>query len=286
MNKSKKNFKYKHSLGQNFIIDEFLLEDIAIESGINTDDFVLEIGPGNGALTKCLCDRVHHVVSIEVDSSLMPLLKSNLKVYNNVSIINADFLNFDFQNILDEFSKFGFDKNTNHIKVVANLPYYITSPIINNLFLNPYIDEMTLMVQKEVADRIVALPNSKNFGILTLSCNYFSDTELIMIVSNKCFYPMPKVDSAVVQFTKHKEFLDISNDKNFHIEDDTEYQKLFNIIKASFSQRRKKLSNSLSNVLGIDKEKIYDVFSKLSFDENVRAENLSLDDYKNLMKYL
>ena len=286
MNKSKKNFKYKHSLGQNFIIDEFLLEDIAIESGINTDDFVLEIGPGNGALTKCLCDRVHHVVSIEVDSSLMPLLKSNLKEYNNVSIINADFLNFDFQNILDEFSKFGFDKNTNHIKVVANLPYYITSPILNNLFLNPYIDEMTLMVQKEVADRIVALPNSKNFGVLTLSCNYFSDTELIMIVSNKCFYPMPKVDSAVVQFTKHKEFLDISNDKNFHIEDDTEYQKLFNIIKASFSQRRKKLSNSLSNVLGIDKEKIYDVFSKLSFDENVRAENLSLGDYKNLMKYL
>ena len=286
MNKSKKNFKYKHSLGQNFIIDEFLLEDIAIESGINTDDFVLEIGPGNGALTKCLCDRVHHVVSIEVDSSLMPLLKSNLKEYNNVSIINADFLNFDFQNILDEFSKFGFDKNTNHIKVVANLPYYITSPILNNLFLNPYIDEMTLMVQKEVADRIVALPNSKNFGILTLSCNYFSDTKLIMIVSNKCFYPMPKVDSAVVQFTKHKEFLDISNDKNFHIEDDTEYQKLFNIIKASFSQRRKKLSNSLSNVLGIDKEKIYDVFSKLSFDENVRAENLSLSDYKNLMKYL
>ena len=286
MNKSKKNFKYKHSLGQNFIIDEFLLEDIAIESGINTNDFVLEIGPGNGALTKCLCDRVHQVVSIEVDSSLMPLLKSNLKEYNNVSIINADFLNFDFQNILDEFSKFGFDKNTNHIKVVANLPYYITSPIINNLFLNPYIDEMTLMVQKEVADRIVALPNSKNFGILTLSCNYFSDTELIMIVSNKCFYPMPKVDSAVVQFTKHKDFLDISNDKNFHIEDDTEYQKLFNIIKASFSQRRKKLSNSLSNVLGIDKEKIYDVFSKLGFNENVRAENLSLDDYKNLMKYL
>ena len=286
MNKSKKNFKYKHSLGQNFIIDEFLLEDIAIESGINTNDFVLEIGPGNGALTKCLCDRVHQVVSIEVDSSLMPLLKSNLKEYNNVSIINADFLNIDFQNILDEFSKFGFDKNTNHIKVVANLPYYITSPIINNLFLNPYIDEMTLMVQKEVADRIVALPNSKNFGVLTLSCNYFSDTELIMIVSNKCFYPMPKVDSAVVQFTKHKDFLDISNDKNFHIEDDTEYQKLFNIIKASFSQRRKKLSNSLSNVLGIDKEKIYDIFSKLGFNENVRAENLSLDDYKNLMKYL
>lgn len=277
-----KNFKFKHSLGQNFIVDEFLLDDIATESGITKDDFVLEIGPGNGALTKCLSDRSKYVVAVEVDNTLMPLLKSNLSNYKNVSIINADFLEMDFNQIISAFNL----QNDSHIKVVANLPYYITSPILNSLLLNPYISEMTLMVQKEVAERIIAVPNTRDYGILTLACNYFSDTDMLMVVSKECFYPKPKVDSAVVHFRKYEKYIDLSDKNNFHIEDDDNYKKLFKLIKASFSQRRKKLSNSLSNVLGLDKNLIADAFSKLRFDENVRAENLSLDDYKNLLSLL
>lgn len=292
MKKNKtESFKFKHSLGQNFITDEFLLEDIADESGITKEDFVLEIGPGNGALTRCLCDRAKHVVIVEIDKSLIPLLKSNLKDYKNVSIINADFLNYDFQNILTEF------QNASHIKVVANLPYYITSPIINNLLQNPYISEMTLMVQKEVAERIVAVPSTKDFGILTLACNYFADTEMIMIVSKECFFPKPKVDSAVVHFKKHPEFVYSDKCENSNCDNnnrmgelckplsDNSYEKLFKLIKASFAQRRKKLSNSLTNA-GYDKEVISAAFTKLNFDENVRAENLSLDDYKNLLNLI
>ncbi len=300
----KHNFKFKHSLGQNFITDEFLLEDIADESEITKDDLVLEIGPGNGALTRCLCDRAKYVVIVEIDKSLIPLLKSNLKEYNNVSIINADFLKFDFQNIINEFLSIS---DFRPIKVVANLPYYITSPIIQNLLQNPYISEMTLMVQKEVAERIAATPGNKDFGVLTLACNYFADTEMIMIVSKDCFYPKPKVDSAVVHFVKHKEFIDpnvnhiVRDDNNIaHIVrgDDTaevsasstsvlndDYLNLFKLIKASFAQRRKKLLNSLTNA-GYDKESLTDAFKKLNFDENVRAENLSLGDYKKLLNLL
>ena len=298
-----KNFKFKHSLGQNFITDEFLLEDIADESDITKDDFVLEIGPGNGALTRCLSDRAYHVVAVEIDKSLIPLLKSNLKDYQNVSIINADFLNYDFQNIINEFLNTArtardYDAVTDTrkgelcepsigadiihpIKVVANLPYYITSPIINNLLQNPYISEMTLMVQKEVAERIVAEPNGKDYGILTLACNYFSNTEMLMVVSKECFFPKPKVDSAVVHFKKHDEFI---GTKLVSPLNET-YEKLFKLIKASFAQRRKKLLNSLTNA-GYDKETLVTAFSKLNFDENVRAENLSLNDYKKLLSLL
>ena len=278
-----KNFRHKHSLGQNFIIDEFLLEDIADESGISKDDYVLEIGPGNGALTRCLLDRSKYVLAVEVDKSLMPLLKDNLKSYENLTIINADFLTYDFQNIISDFEANGFDKKNNHIKVVANLPYYITSLIINQLLLNPYISEMTLMVQKEVAERIVAKPGGRDYGILTLSCNYFSETSLLMIVSKKCFDPIPKVDSAVVHFKKHADIIDLSNNDVFHIEDNENYKKLFSLIKASFSQRRKKLVNSLINVGGYDKDTLLKAFAKNNFDENIRAENLSLDDYIKLL---
>jgi 16S rRNA (adenine1518-N6/adenine1519-N6)-dimethyltransferase len=325
------NFKFKHSLGQNFITDEFLLEDIADESGITKDDYVLEIGPGNGALTRCLCDRAKYVVAVEIDKSLIPLLTSNLKEYKNVSIINADFLNCDFQNILNEFlnvahivrddsveasNKVGASENVgassasplksdniHPIKVVANLPYYITSPIIQNLLQNPYISEMTLMVQKEVAERIVATPNTKDFGILTLACNYYADTEMIMIVSKDCFFPRPKVDSAVVHFKKHSiqnnskstgelrrigelsEPCSVCTGELCEPQSDNNYEKLFKLIKASFAQRRKKLLNSLTNA-GYNKDTLAAAFAKLNFDENVRAENLSLEDYKNLLSLI
>ena len=294
MKTNNKNFKFKHSLGQNFIIDEFLLEDIADESGISKDDFVLEIGPGNGALTKCLCDRARHVVAVEIDKSLIPLLKSNLKEYENITIINADFIELDFQTILDEFSNVGddilssreetklYEPSYGHvlrapIKVVANLPYYITSPIINILLQNPYISEMTLMVQKEVAERIVATPGGRDYGILTLACNYFADTEMIMVVSKDCFFPKPKVDSAVVHFKKHLTAGPASVGASTA-------SPLFKLIKASFAQRRKKLLNSLTNA-GYDKNIVSNALLELGFDENVRAENLSLDDYKRLLTF-
>ena len=346
------NLKFKHSLGQNFITDEFLLEDIADESGITKDDYVLEIGPGNGALTRCLCDRAKYVVAVEIDKSLIPLLTSNLKEYKNVSIINADFLNYDFNNIVTEFQSKG-ELCEPQIKVVANLPYYITSPIIQSLLQNPYISEMTLMVQKEVAERIVATPSTKDFGILTLACNYFADTEMIMIVSKDCFFPKPKVDSAVVHFKKHSiqnnskrtsklhrtgELREPSAEPNHSMsragelcepcsvcagelrepcsvcmgelcepysvctgelckpysvctgelcesQSDNDYEKLFKLIKASFAQRRKKLLNSLTNA-GYNKDTLAAAFAKLNFDENVRAENLSLNDYKNLLSLI
>lgn len=284
MKSNPKNFKFKHSLGQNFIVDEFLLEDIADESKITKDDFVLEIGPGNGALTRCLCDRAKKVVAVEIDKSLIPLLKSNLKDYENVSIINADFMELDFQTIINEFGCEPVARRGEHcepsIKVVANLPYYITSPIINILLQNPYVSEMTLMVQKEVAERIVATPGSRDYGILTLACNYFADTEMIMIVSKDCFFPKPKVDSAVVHFKKHPVGADLRRGE-FH---EPDYDQLFKLIKASFAQRRKKLLNSLTNA-GYDKNVIAHALSELGFDENVRAENLSLDDYKHLLTF-
>lgn len=280
------NFKYKHSLGQNFIVDEFLLDDICDNSNLSNDDYVLEIGPGNGALTISLLPRVKYVVSVEVDKSLMRLLTENLSNYENKTIINADFMNLDFDIILNEFIRQGFDENKNHLKVVANLPYYITSPLINKLLFNPYISEMTLMVQKEVANRIVASPSCKDYGVLTLACNYFSDSEIFFYVPKTAFYPVPKVDSAVVHFIKHENFIDTSNQKNFDIENDEEYKNLFYIIKAAFTERRKKLLNSLADRTNFSKDLIAQIFKKLNFDELVRAENLSLTDYKNLASEL
>lgn len=291
MERNSGKFKHKHSLGQNFIIDEFIFDDIVRESGITKDDLVLEIGPGNGAMTRVLCENAKYVVAVEVDKTLMPLLKENLKEYDNVKIINADFLNCDFDVIIDAF-KSGLAElaSTNagsqssplqnnlpvqNIKVVANIPYYITSPIIMALLTNPYVSEMTLMVQKEVGLRIIAEKGNKDYGVLTLACNYFADTFGLFLVPRTAFFPAPKVDSAVVKFVKHKD-----------CEEDENYKKLFKVIKAAFQERRKKLINSLNNVLGIEKSKLNDIIKELGFSENVRAEELSLDDYRKLIELI
>ena len=285
MERNSGKFKHKHSLGQNFIIDEFIFDDIVRESGITKDDLVLEIGPGNGAMTRVLCENAKYVVAVEVDKTLMPLLKDNLKEYDNVTIINADFLNCDFDVITDAFknglavlapTNDGLAELTpTNIKVVANIPYYITSPIIMALLTNPYVSEMTLMVQKEVGLRIIAEKGNKDYGVLTLACNYFADTFGLFLVPRTAFFPAPKVDSAVVKFVKHKD-----------CEEDENYKKLFKVIKAAFQERRKKLINSLNNVLGIDKIKLNDIVKELGFSENVRAEELSLDDYRKLIELI
>lgn len=274
MQKTRNNFFHKHSLGQNFLRDEFVLDDIVIGSDVAPADFVLEIGPGNGALTRVLAEKVKYVVAVEIDKTLLPLLKSNLSSYNNITIINADFINYDFSNIVNEFAKHGFNSGKDKIKVVANLPYYITSPIIMSLLQNNYISDITIMVQKEVAERIVANPKTRDFGILTLACQYYADATCLFIVPKTCFFPVPKVDSAVVKFVKHK------------IDDTVDYEKLFSLIKASFAERRKKLINSISDTLKIDKSTIFSALEKLNLSELVRAEELSLDDYKNLLKIL
>ena len=308
MERNSGKFKHKHSLGQNFIIDEFIFDDIVSESGITKDDLVLEIGPGNGAMTRVLCENAKYVVAVEVDKTLMPLLKENLKEYDNVKVINADFLNCDFNIIIDEYknglavlapmvegsqsspvrdegsqsspirdvgSQSSPIQNGSQIKVVANIPYYITSPIIMALLTNPYVSEMTLMVQKEVGLRIIAEKGNKDYGVLTLACNYFADTFGLFLVPRTAFFPAPKVDSAVVKFVKHKD-----------CEEDENYKKLFKVIKAAFQERRKKLINSLNNVLGIDKSKLNDIVKELGFSENVRAEELSLDDYRRLIELI
>ena len=305
MRESSKQFMHKHSLGQNFIVDEFIFDDIVRESGITKDDLVLEIGPGNGAMTRVLCENAKYVVAVEVDKTLMPLLKENLKEYDNVKVINADFLNCDFNIIMDEFKnglavpapmvegsqsspvrdegsqsspvrdEGSHSSPIQDIKVVANIPYYITSPIIMALLTNPYVSEMTLMVQKEVGLRIIAEKGNKDYGVLTLACNYFADTFGLFLVPRTAFFPAPKVDSAVVKFVKHKD-----------CEEDENYKKLFKVIKAAFQERRKKLINSLNNVLGIDKSKLNDIVKELGFSENVRAEELSLDDYRRLIELI
>ena len=291
MERNSGKFKHKHSLGQNFIIDEFIFDDIVRESGITKDDLVLEIGPGNGAMTRVLCENAKYVVAVEVDKTLMPLLKDNLKEYDNVKIINADFLNCDFNIIIDAFksalaefaptnagsqcSPLQDNLPVQNIKVVANIPYYITSPIIMALLTNPYVSEMTLMVQKEVGLRIIAEKGNKDYGVLTLACNYFADTFGLFLVPRTAFFPAPKVDSAVVKFVKHKD-----------CEEDENYKKLFKVIKAAFQERRKKLINSLNNVLGIEKSKLNDIIKELGFSENVRAEELSLDDYRKLIELI
>ena len=291
MERNSGKFKHKHSLGQNFIIDEFIFDDIVRESGITKDDLVLEIGPGNGAMTRVLCENAKYVVAVEVDKTLMPLLKDNLKEYDNVKIINADFLNCDFNIIIDAFksalaefaptnagsqcSPLQDNLPVQNIKVVANIPYYITSPIIMALLTNSYVSEMTLMVQKEVGLRIIAEKGNKDYGVLTLACNYFADTFGLFLVPRTAFFPAPKVDSAVVKFVKHKD-----------CEEDENYKKLFKVIKAAFQERRKKLINSLNNVLGIEKSKLNDIIKELGFSENVRAEELSLDDYRKLIELI
>ena len=305
MRDGNKKFKHKHSLGQNFIIDEFIFDDIVRESGITKDDLVLEIGPGNGAMTRILCENAKYVVAVEVDKTLMPLLKENLKEYDNVEIINADFLNCDFNIIIDAFKSGLAELAPTDIKVVANIPYYITSPIIMALLTNPYVSEMTLMVQKEVGLRIIAEKGNKDYGVLTLACNYFADTFGLFLVPRTAFFPVPKVDSAVVKFVKHREFVNSFDDEERSrrdysydgidnsykkiirsYEEDENYKKLFKVIKAAFQERRKKLINSLNNVLGIDKFKLNDIIKELGFSENVRAEELSLDDYKRLAEIL
>ena len=233
----KYNFNFQKKFGQNFLIDERVLEKIISAAEVNKDDFVLEIGPGIETMTQYLAENAREVMAVEIDKNLIPILSDTLSAYDNVSILNADILKVDIAKIVEE-------KNGGKpVKVVANLPYYITTPIIMGLFESHVpIDSITVMVQKEVADRMQSGPGTKDYGALSLAVQYYAEPYVVANVPPNCFMPRPKVGSAVIRLTKYKDApIKVTNEKL-----------LFQLIRASFNQRRKTLSNSLKNSQELD----------------------------------
>ena len=259
------------------MIDTHVLDKICAESGLKENDLAIEIGPGIGALTQYLANAAKAVVAIEIDKNLLPILDETLADYKNASIINADFLKIDLENLIDECrQKYGEFEN---IRIVANLPYYITTPIIMNVLeSHTHIDSITVMIQKEVADRMQASPGTKDYGALSLTVQYYSNPYVVAFVPPNCFIPRPKVGSSVIR-------LDIYKDKPIKTVDE---KLMFQIIRAGFNQRRKTLVNSLANFEGLklSKERIIHALSLLGKSEKIRGEALSLEEFAQLAEYL
>lgn len=265
----KYRFKFQKKFGQNFLIDTHVLDKIIDASGVTEDDFVLEIGPGIGTMTQYLCERAREVVAVEIDKNLIPILSDTLKNYSNVTVINEDILKLDICKLAEE-------KNQGKpIKVVANLPYYITTPIIMGLFESHVpIDSITIMVQKEVAERMQEKPGSKEYGALSLAVQYYAKPEIVANVPPNCFMPRPNVGSAVIRLTRHEK-------PPVEVEDE---KLMFRIIRASFNQRRKTLVNGLNNSpeIHLPKEVIQESIVSLGVPENIRGEALSLEQFAEL----
>ena len=265
----KYNFAFQKRFGQNFLIDTHVLEKIIEASKITKDDFVLEIGPGIGTMTQYLAEAAREVVAVEIDKTLIPILENDtLKDWDNVTVINEDILKVDIAALAQE-------KNGGKpIKVVANLPYYITTPIIMGLFENHVpISSITIMVQKEVADRMQVGPGTKDYGALSLAVQYYARPQIIASVPPNCFMPRPNVGSAVIRLTSHKKPVAVKNEKL-----------MFDIIRASFNQRRKTLVNGLYNVGGLNKskEELAAVLESIGLAANVRGETLTLEQFAAL----
>lgn len=270
---NKYRFVFQKKFGQNFLIDTHVLDKIIKAAQISKDDFVLEIGPGIGTLTQLLCENAREVVAVEIDRTLIPILEETLSAYDNVTVINEDILKLDLKVLVEE-------KNAGRpIKVVANLPYYITTPIIMDLFEKhiPLIN-VTVMVQREVAERIQAAPGSKDYGALSLAVQYYAEPYIAAYVPPNCFIPRPNVGSAVIRMTLHKE-------APVKVEDE---QLMFKLIRASFNQRRKTLVNSLNNSaeLKLGKEQIQKALASLNISENIRGEALGLEQFAALANKL
>lgn len=270
---NKYSFAFQKKFGQNFLIDSNILESIVTAAEITKDDFVLEIGPGIGTMTQYLCESARQVVAVEIDKMLIPILRDTLSEYENVEVINQDVLKVDIKSLAEE-------KNGGKpIKVVANLPYYITTPIIMGLFESGVpIESITIMVQKEVADRMQTGPGSKDYGALSLAVQYYAQAKVMLNVSANCFMPRPNVDSAVIKLTRHKTpIVEVENEVL-----------MFKIIRASFNQRRKTLVNGLKNSSELDfsKEQILDAITSIGKDENIRGEKLTLEEFAKLSNYL
>lgn len=260
---SKYNFKFTKSLGQNFLIDDGVLKDIVKGAEVDKEDFVIEIGPGVGTLTKELLKEAKKVLAIELDSDLIPILKEELKEFPNFEIINKDVLKVDFNDLL---------KEEDSVKLVANLPYYVTTPIISSLLKgNHKFKSLTIMIQKEVADRIAAEPNTKEYGSLSLLVQYYCDVKVIRRVSPASFIPRPKVDSIVIRLDRlNKPRVDVKDEELF-----------FKIIRSSFNMRRKTLWNALKG-LGINKDLLGEALQNVSIDSRRRGETLSIEEFANL----
>jgi 16S rRNA (adenine1518-N6/adenine1519-N6)-dimethyltransferase len=263
-------FAFQKKFGQNFLIDTHVLERIIDEAGITPDDFVLEIGPGIGTMTQYLACAAREVVAVEIDKVLIPILEGDtLKAFDNVTVINEDILKVDINKLVEE-------KNGGRpIKVVANLPYYITTPIIMGLFESHVpIESITIMVQKEVADRMKTGPGSKEYGALSLAVQYYANPEIVANVPPNCFMPRPNVGSAVIRLTRHETpVVDVKDEKL-----------MFRIIRASFNQRRKTLVNGLKNSgeINFTKEQIEAAITAIDKPLTIRGEALTLAEFAAL----
>lgn len=266
---NKYKFVFQKKFGQNFLIDEHVLSKIIRSAEITEDDFVVEIGPGIGTLTQYLAASAREVAAIEIDDALIPILEDTLSAYDNVTVIHEDVLKVDLCKLAEE-------KNGGKpIKVVANLPYYITTPIIMGLFENHVpVESITIMVQKEVADRMKTGPGSKDYGALSLAVQYYAKPELVANVPPNCFMPRPRVGSAVIRLTRHTEVPVEAEDEKL----------MFQIIRASFNQRRKTLVNGLGNApeLHIPKEMTTEVLDEMGLSASVRGEALTLAQFAEL----
>ena len=265
----KYNFVFQKKFGQNFLIDTHVLDKIVAAAEITKDDFVLEIGPGIGTMTQYLACAAREVVAVEIDKNLIPILEDTLQGFENVSVINEDILKVDIAALAEE-------KNQGKpIKVVANLPYYITTPIIMGLFEKHVpLESITVMVQKEVADRMQVGPGTKDYGALSLAVQYYAEPYIVANVPPNCFMPRPSVGSAVIRLTRHKEMPVQVKDEKL----------MFQLIRASFNQRRKTLANGLKNSpeLQFSKEEIETAIASLGKGASVRGEALTLEEFAKL----
>lgn len=269
----KYGFSFQKKYGQNFLIDNNIVKKIVQEAGIKKDDFVLEIGPGIGTMTQILCENAREVAAVEIDKKLIPILKQDtLSSYNNVTIINDDILKLDINKLILERNE------GKPIKVVANLPYYITTPIIMGLFESHVpLESITIMVQKEVADRMQVGPGTKDYGALSLAVQYYAKPKIILMVPASCFMPRPNVDSAVIKLTCHDKPPVLVKNEKF----------MFDIIRASFNQRRKTMTNSVVNAnLGITKEQLLIALEQCGLKSTVRGEALTLQQFAQLSNEL
>ena len=269
----KYEFMFQKKFGQNFLIDTHVLEKIISAAGITKNDCVLEIGPGIGTMTQYLAENAGHVVAVEIDRNLIPILKETLADYDNVTVINEDILRVDIKALAEEYN------GGKPIKVVANLPYYITTPIIMGLFESGApIDNITVMVQKEVADRMQVGPGSKDYGAVSLAVQYYAEPYIVANVPPNCFIPRPNVGSAVIRLTRHAKPPVEVKDKDL----------MFRLIRASFNQRRKTLQNGLSNAqdLSFSKEEIAAAIESLGLSPSVRGETLTLAQFAALSDVL
>ena len=268
----KYQFAFQKKFGQNFLIDTHVLDKIISAAGITGDDCVLEIGPGIGTMTQYLAEHAGKVVAVEIDTNLLPILDETLKGYSNVTVINSDILKLDMNKLVDEYN------DGRPIKVAANLPYYITTPIIMGLFeSNVPIDNITVMVQKEVADRMQVGPGSKDYGALSLAVQYYAKPYIVANVPPNCFIPRPNVGSAVIRLTRYQEPPVQVDEPGI----------MFRLIRASFNQRRKTLQNGLNNSPEVPytKEQIASAIESLGVPASVRGEALTLEQFASLANY-